>query len=121
MMNYVPHLFTGSETMVFAANVLIQATLVIVLTLLLGRLLQRQPALRHSVLLGGLICVLLFPTATYLADRMDTVLISIPWPSIPDSHPQPQERDLVSAHSCPGRDSRHSSSAVCASTLVGLA
>ena len=57
MMNYVPHLFAGSETMIFAASVLIQATLVILFALLLGRWLRHQPALRHSILLGGLMCV----------------------------------------------------------------
>ena len=87
MMSYVPHLFAGRETMIFAASVLIQTTVVIVLALLSGRLLRHQPVLRHSVLLGGLMCVLFCPVATYLAVRIDVPLISITLPSNPASLP----------------------------------
>lgn len=87
-MNYVSHLFAGSEMMVFAASVLLQATLIIVLALLLGRWLRYQPALRHSVLLGGLMCVLFCPVATHLADRIGVPLISIAWPTTPASLPE---------------------------------
>lgn len=83
MMNDVSHLFAGSEMMVFAASVLLQATLIIVLALLLGRWLRHQPALRHSVLLGGLMCVLFCPVATHIADRIGVPLISIALPTTP--------------------------------------
>lgn len=89
MMNDVSQLFAGHENMLFVVSVLIQATLVIVLALVAGRLLKHQPLLRHSVLLGGLICVCSCPVATYLADRVDAPLISITGPSSPVSHPQP--------------------------------
>ena len=85
MMNYFSHLFASSEMVVFAASVLLQATLIIVLALLLGRWLRHQPALRHSVLLGGLMCVLFCPVATHLADRIEVSLISIAWPTTPAS------------------------------------
>ena len=84
-MNYVPQLFADNETMLFVASVLIQATLVIVFALLSGRLLRHRPPQRHSILLGGLVCVSLCPVATYVADRMDAPLISIAWPSGPVS------------------------------------
>ena len=87
-MNDVPQLFAGNETMLSVMSVLIQTTLVIALVLLSGRLLRRQPLLRHSVLLGGLVCVCLCPVATYVADRMDAPLISIAWPSGPVSEAQ---------------------------------
>lgn len=87
MMNYVPHFFAGSETLIFAASVLIQATVVIVIALMLGHWLRHKPVLRHSVLLGGLLCVCFCPVARYLAGRIDVPLISINWPSNPVPHP----------------------------------
>lgn len=102
-MSYVPHLFAGSETMVFAASVLIQATVVILFVLLLGRWLRHQPALRHSVLLGGLMCVCFCPVGTYLADRIDVPLVSIALPSAPASHAErkapPATRESATAYS----------------------
>jgi beta-lactamase regulating signal transducer with metallopeptidase domain len=87
MMNYVPQLIAGNETMLFVASVLVQATLVIVLALVSVRLLRHQPLLRHSVLVGGLLCVCFCPAASYLADRVEVPLISITWPSSPTSYP----------------------------------
>lgn len=80
-MSYVPDLFAGSESMIFVVSVLIQATVIIVLALLSGRLLQHRPVFRHSILLGTLLCVLFCPAATYVADQLDASLISVTWPS----------------------------------------
>lgn len=85
-MNDALHLFTDDETMIFVASVLIQASLVIVLALLSGHWLRHQPVLRHSVLVGGLICVLACPLARSLANLIDAPLISIAWP-VHDSDP----------------------------------
>ena len=71
MMNYVPNLFASDEAILFVASVFIQTTLVSALALTSGRLLRRQPLLRHSVLLGGLMCVCFCPMATYLAGRVE--------------------------------------------------
>lgn len=80
-MHYVSELFAGNEATHFIVSVLIQATLVIVLALSAGRVLRHQPLLRHSVLLGGLLCVCFCPAASYLADRVGVPLISITSPS----------------------------------------
>lgn len=80
-MHYVSELFAGNEATHFVVSVLIQATLVIVLALSAGRFLRHQPLLRHSVLLGGLLCVCFCPAASYLADRVGVPLISITSPS----------------------------------------
>ena len=84
-MSYVPQIFVGNEMAILAASVLIQATIVILIALTAGKLLWNQPALRHSVLLAGLLGVVLCPIATHLADRMDMPLISIRMPSQPTS------------------------------------
>ncbi len=86
-MNHIPRLFADNEMMLFVASVLIQATLVIVLALAAGRLLRHRPVLRHSILLGGLLCVCFCPAASFLAGRIDTPLIAISWPSYPTSRP----------------------------------
>ena len=97
MMNDLLPLFVGSEMMIFAASVLIQATLVILFALLLERWLRYQPALRHSVLIGALMCVCLCPLATHLADRVDVPGVSIAWLAIPDSNPTFSENSDRSA------------------------
>ena len=84
-MSHVPQIFAGNEMAILAASVLIQATIVILIALLAGRLLRNQPALRHSVLLAGLLCVVLCPIATHIANRIDMPLISIRVPSRPTS------------------------------------
>lgn len=106
MMNYVPHFFAGSETLIFAASVLIQATVVILIALLLGRWLRHKPVLRHSVLLGGLLCVCFCPVTTYLAGRIDVPLISINWPSNPVSLPcQTGPAEALDSEAVPSRES----------------
>lgn len=95
-MNDVPQLFADHETLLFVASVLIQVTLLIVLALASGRLLRHRPALRHSVLVGGLICVLVCPAARYFAERLDVPLISIAWPSDAASETSPLPESVVS-------------------------
>ena len=69
MMNYVPNLFAGNDTILFVASVFIQTTLVIALALTSGRLLRCQPLLRHAVLLGGLMCVCFCPVPDFFGYR----------------------------------------------------
>ena len=89
MMNHIAQLIADNEVLIFVVNVVIQATLVIVPALLLGSWLRRQPALRHSVLFGALICVLLCPVAAWLADRTGVSLISFRLPPNPTTRQQP--------------------------------
>lgn len=109
-MNDVPQLFTDNETLLFVASVLIQATLLIVLALVSGRLLRHRPLLRHSILVGGLVCVSLCPLATYVVDQMEAPLISIAWPSSLDSQPSRTELSSGSheADSVSGRTAEES-------------
>ena len=85
MMSHVPQIFADNEMAIFATSVLIQATIIILIALLAGRLLRNQPALRHSVLLAGLLCVVLCPIATDISNRIDMPLISIRMPAPPTS------------------------------------
>ena len=89
-MNALTNLYPGDSVMGMVAVAVLQVTVVLLLAELATSLLRRRSAaLRYSVWLCALICVLIAPAVTYLAKRSGLSLLEIPVPVSRSTQPFP--------------------------------
>ena len=78
-MNFLTNLYPGDSVMGMVAVTVMQVTVVLLLAELATALLRRRnAAVRYSVWLCALMCVLIAPAVTYLVNRSGLSLVEIP-------------------------------------------